>query len=109
MTPENREACSQTTKPLVEAVEALATFASSPEFASTPAKISAQAHKAQEPIISSGKGVIKASTSLLTTSKSLAINPKDAATWQLLASHSKAISESIKALLSAMKYVWLSW
>ena len=49
--------------------------------------------------------MIKASSSLLTTSKSLAINPKDAPTWQLLASHSKAISESIKALLSAMKYV----
>lgn len=42
LTPDNREACAQTTKPLVEAVEALTTFASSPEFASTPAKISAQ-------------------------------------------------------------------
>lgn len=42
LTPDNREACAQTTKPLVEAVEALTTFASSPEFASTPAKISPQ-------------------------------------------------------------------
>jgi len=42
MTPENREACSQTTRPLVEAVEALAMFVSSPELASSPAKISAQ-------------------------------------------------------------------
>lgn len=42
LTPDNREACAQTTKPLVEAVEALTTFASSPEFASTPAKISSQ-------------------------------------------------------------------
>jgi len=103
MTPENREACSKTTRPLVEAVEALATYVSSPEFASTPAKISAQAQKSQEPIVLSGKGVIKASTSLLTTSKSMAINPNDGATCQLLASHSKAVSESIKALLCAMK------
>lgn len=48
---ENRTACAQTTKPLIDAVEALTTFASSPQFASTPAKISAQARQAQEPII----------------------------------------------------------
>ena len=42
LTPENRDACSQATKPLLEAVDALATFASSPEFASTPARISPQ-------------------------------------------------------------------
>ena len=46
----NRQACAETTKPLVEAVEALTTFASSPQFASTPAKISAQAKQTQEPI-----------------------------------------------------------
>ena len=46
----NRQACAETTKPLIEAVEALTTFASSPQFASTPAKISAQARQAQEPI-----------------------------------------------------------
>lgn len=48
---ENRRACAETTRPLVEAVESLTTFASSPQFASTPAKISAQARQAQEPII----------------------------------------------------------
>ena len=46
----NRQACAETTKPLIEAVEALTTFASSPQFASTPAKISAHAKSAQEPI-----------------------------------------------------------
>ena len=46
----NRQACAETTRPLIEAVEALTTFASSPQFASTPARISAQAKKAQEPI-----------------------------------------------------------
>lgn len=51
MNEENRAACAQTTKPLTDAVEALTTFASSPQFASTPAKISAQARQAQEPII----------------------------------------------------------
>ena len=48
---ENRKACASTTKPLIDSVEALTTFASSPQFASIPAKISAQARVAQEPII----------------------------------------------------------
>ncbi len=47
----NRRACAENTRPLVEAVESLTTFASSPQFASTPAKISAQARLAQEPIL----------------------------------------------------------
>jgi len=42
MTPENREECSKATEPLLEAVDNLVTYASSPEFASVPAKISAQ-------------------------------------------------------------------
>ncbi len=51
LSEENRQACAETTRPLLEAVEALTTFASSPQFASTPARISAQARVAQEPII----------------------------------------------------------
>ena len=47
----NCKACANTTKPLIDAVEALTAFASSPQFASIPAKISAQARVAQEPII----------------------------------------------------------
>ena len=51
LSDQNREACAETTKPLLEAVEGLTMFASSPQFASVPAKISAQARKAQEPIL----------------------------------------------------------
>lgn len=51
LSDKNREGCAETTKPLIESVEALTTFASSPQFASTPAKISAQARKAQEPLL----------------------------------------------------------
>ena len=87
----------------MEAVEALTTFASSPQFASTPAKISAQARLAQEPIISAGKNVNSSSNSLLTTAKSLAINPNDPPTWQLLASHTKAVTDAIKSLILAIK------
>lgn len=37
---ENRANCAEATKPLTDAVENLTTFASNPEFASVPAKIS---------------------------------------------------------------------
>ena len=46
-----RSNCCDTVRPLLDAVEALTTFASSPQFISTPAKISAQARVAQEPIV----------------------------------------------------------
>ena len=99
----NRQACAETTKPLVEAVEALTTFASSPQFASTPAKISAQARKAQEPIIQAGKNVNSSSNSLLTSAKNLVINPNDPPMWQLLASHTKAVTDAIKSLILAIR------
>ena len=103
LTEANREACAETTKPLVEAVEALTTFASSPQFASTPAKISASARKAQEPIIQAGKNVNKSSNSLLTSAKNLAINPNDPNMWQLLASHTRAVTDAIKSLILAIR------
>ena len=100
---ENRVACAETTKPLVEAVEALTTFVSSPQFASTSAKISAQGRKAQEPIIQAGKNISKSSNSLLLSAKNLALNPNDPPMWQLLASHSKAVTDAIKTLILAIK------
>jgi len=103
LSEENRQACAETTRPLVEAVEALTTFASSPQFASVPAKISAQARLAQTPIIEAGRNVIKSSSSLLTSAKSLAVNPNDPPTWQLLASHTKAITDAIKALILSIR------
>jgi talin len=39
-TEENRQKCAEAAKPLVNAVDELTTFASSPEFASKQAKIS---------------------------------------------------------------------
>ena len=41
-TDANRLKCSDAAKPLLQAVDELTTFASSPEFASVPAKISLQ-------------------------------------------------------------------
>ncbi|XP_077996572.1 talin-1-like isoform X2 [Glandiceps talaboti] len=100
---ENRQKCAVATRPLLDSVDNLCTFASSPEFASIPAKISIEARKAQEPIIIAGKAVIESSSALLQTAKPLIANPKEPSTWQLLASHSKNVSDSIKRLVSAIR------
>lgn len=100
---ENREACAESSRPLLKAVDDLVTFASSSLFASSPAKFSAQAREAQEPILQAGKNVIKSSSSLLASAKNLAIDPNDMSLGQLLAQHSKAVSDSVRALLLAIR------
>ncbi|XP_071942853.1 talin-1-like isoform X3 [Antedon mediterranea] len=100
---DNRQKCVASTKPLLEAVDGLVTFASSPEFASVPAEITPQAREAMEPIITAGKMMIASSSALIQTAKPLAANPKDPPTWQLLANHSKNVSDSIKKLVASIR------
>lgn len=78
-------------------------FASSSEFASIPAKISLQAHKAQEPIIDAGRKIIDSSCSVIRTAKSLVVMPKAPPTWQQFAANSKNVSDSIKQLVSSIR------
>lgn len=102
-TDENRAKCTTTTKPLLSAVENMVTYASSPEFASQPAIISAQAKQAQQPLLTAGKGLISSSTNLISTAKSLAGNPKDPPTWQVLAGNSKSVTDAIKNIVNAIR------
>ncbi|XP_047218992.1 talin-2a isoform X1 [Girardinichthys multiradiatus] len=100
---ENRNRCRVATAPLIEAVENLTTFASNPEFASVPAKISNEGSAAQEPILQSARSMLDSSTHLLKTARSLVINPKDPPTWSVLAGHSRTVSDSIKSLITAIR------
>ncbi|XP_055011026.1 talin-2a isoform X2 [Boleophthalmus pectinirostris] len=100
---ENRNRCRVATTPLIEAVENLTTFASNPEFASVPAKISSEGSAAQEPILQSARSMLDSSTHLLKTARSLVINPKDPPTWSVLAGHSRTVSDSIKGLITAIR------
>ncbi|XP_033725562.1 talin-1-like isoform X3 [Pecten maximus] len=102
-TEENRERCAEAAKPLIEAVDELTKFASSPEFASVPAKISPQAKKAQEPITSAGKAMISGACSMVQAAKQLAVNPKDPPTYQLYSNYSKSVSDAIKKLVSSIR------
>ncbi|XP_043467434.1 talin-1 isoform X2 [Leptopilina heterotoma] len=99
----NRQRCAEATKPLLEAVDSLCTFASSPEFASQPARISVAARAAQEPITSAGKSIIDGLCAMLQLAKSLAISPEAPPTWQLLSNHSKNVSDSIKSLVASIR------
>merc|ERR1719410_132937 len=100
---ENRAACAASTRPLIEAVDNLCQFASSPEFASVPGKISGEGREAQKPILDSGRQIIEGSCAMIHSAKSLAVNPKDPPTWQALANSSKAVSDSIKRLVSSLR------
>merc|ERR1719193_2036756 len=102
-TEENRQATAASTRPLIEAVDNLTQFASSPEFASVPAKISPAGRAAQRPILDAGRAIVGGSVAMITSAKSLAVNPKDPPTWQALANSSKSVSDSIKKLVSSIR------
>nr|XP_027203263.1 talin-2-like [Dermatophagoides pteronyssinus] len=97
------ENCRIATRPLLESVDNLISFANSPEFASVPAQISGKARQHQQPITQYGKAIIDASSNMIMSAKTLAINPKDPPGWQILANHSKNVSDSIKKLVTSIK------
>ncbi|KAJ8706954.1 hypothetical protein PYW08_011088 [Mythimna loreyi] len=99
----NRARCAAATGPLQDAVRSLCQFADSPEFASIPAKISPQATRNQDAILDCGRNIISGSCSMLESARSLAVSPAERAHWQLLAQHSKTVSDSIKALVTNIK------
>ncbi|KMQ93936.1 talin-1-like protein, partial [Lasius niger] len=110
----NREKCTEATKPLLEAVDNLCTFASSPEFASQPAKISIAARAAQEPITSAGKSIIDGSCAMVQAAKSLAapgqkecdaaIEKLSARIRELDAASASELREKLEPLRTAAKY-----
>lgn len=67
-----------------------------------------QGSRAQEPILVSAKTMLESSSLLIKTARSLAINPKDPPTWSVLAGHSHTVSDSIKSLITSIRYVFSS-
>ncbi|XP_033160745.1 talin-2 isoform X2 [Drosophila mauritiana] len=89
--------------PLLEAVKAVRQYASSSEFSSVPAKISAEGRKAQEPVIQAGRGVIDGVVEMVKAAKSLALTPDNPPVWQQLSMHSTPVSESVKRLVDNIR------
>lgn len=102
-TDENRRKCADASKPLLQAVDELTTFASSPEFASVPAKISIKARNAQLPITSAGKALLDGACHMIMAAKDLAVKPRDPPTYQLYSKHSHAVSDAIKKLVGSLR------
>lgn len=99
----SRMRCSKATEPLLDAVQSLCQFASSPEFISIPAKIAAEGRRAQEPILIAGRGILDGAVEMVKTARILVVTPTDPPVWQQLAIHSKSVSESIKKLASSIR------
>lgn len=63
-----------------------------------------QGCRAMEPIVSSAKIMLESSAGLIQTARSLAVNPKDPPKWSVLAGHSRTVSDSIKKLITNMRW-----
>lgn len=57
-----------------------------------------------EPIVAAARTMLESSTGLIQTARSLAVNPKDPPKWSVLAGHSRTVSDSIKKLITNMRY-----
>jgi len=51
--------------------------------------------------------LISGACKMLESAKQLSINPKDPGTYQAYSTHSKSVSDSIKRLVSAIRWVFL--
>lgn len=49
--------------------------------------------------------MLDSSTYLLETARSLVLNPKDPPTWSILAGHSRTVSDSIKSLITSIRWI----
>ncbi|XP_073841689.1 talin_middle and talin-RS domain-containing protein rhea isoform X2 [Musca autumnalis] len=90
-------------EPLLESVKAVRQYASSPDFISVPAKISAEGRKAQDPVLNAGRGVIDGVIEMVQAAKSLALSPDDPPVWQKLSNASTPVSESVKRLVDNIR------
>lgn len=94
---------SQYVEPLLEAVNSLCQYASQPDFISTPARISEEGRRAQDPILQAGRGVLDGVVEMIKAVKNLAIAPEDPSVWHQVALHSNPVSESVKRLVVSIR------
>ncbi|CAF0840452.1 unnamed protein product [Didymodactylos carnosus] len=102
-THEHHRECIETSRPLLQSIDELYTYAMSKEFSSIPASISNAGRQLQEPIVSSARNVVDGACNIVECSKTLIMNSKEPSQWQQLATHTKTVSESIKRLATSVK------
>ncbi|CAF0901956.1 unnamed protein product [Adineta ricciae] len=102
-TQESHRQCIEASRPLLQNIDELYTYAMSKEFASVPAAISATGRQLQEPVLSAARNVVDGACRIVECSKNLIVNSKEPTQWQQLAMHTKGVSDSIKRLATAVK------
>ena len=85
------------------AINEMGAFSTPAEFSSTPAILGEEARQAQQPLLEAGRAMVTQSCALIATAKQLVVNTKEPQQWQQLATNSKAVSDSIKGLVGAMR------
>lgn len=104
MTPQSREACLRTTKPLVAAVDALVTFAASSDFATAPAMVSPEAMARQAPLTSAAKSIVAACVDTLERAKAVTSDPTTGAdTLRDLDAGASKLIDAIRTLINSMR------
>ncbi|UJR21334.1 hypothetical protein I4U23_024428 [Adineta vaga] len=102
-TQENHRYCMEISRPLLQSIDELHTFAMSKEFAGTLPTINSAGRQSQEPILSAARNVVDGACRIVECSKVLIVNSKEASLWQQLATHTKSVSEAIKRLATSVK------
>lgn len=97
-----RQSCEQATIPLMQSITNLIAFASSPDFAAIPAKLSPKARDNQTPVIENGQQLADQSIDLLKSIKQQ-FNNDYANTHKAISSQVKQINSTCKRLIETIK------
>ena len=90
-------------KDVLDALDKFMKHFNSQKVVTQPAKIGEEGLDAAKDIVKYGGEIVDRSSSMITSVKSLVVNPKDPPTWQTLANTSKEVSDSIKHLIAEIE------
>lgn len=99
----NRQSCEQATIPLMQSITNLIAYASSPEFAGMPAKLSAKAKENQAPVIEAGVQLAEQSIDLFKSIKQQLNSQYANVNYQSINAQVKQISSTCKRLIETIK------
>ncbi|KAI8799801.1 hypothetical protein BJ742DRAFT_115886 [Cladochytrium replicatum] len=100
--PSVRTVCVDSSFPVLEAVDALVSYAVSPEFAGTKAKLSSPALEAQKLLLEGNKSLVTSAQNIVNAIKSLCANVEDNAVRQVLNAEVRAAQQAVADTLSAV-------
>ena len=99
---EDRKRCLLFGRPILEAVDSVVEFASFPQFAGKPARLTQQGFELQTGILGGAMAVVSSSIQLVNTAKNLQVKDNPAQ-WQKIVNCSKAVADATKLLSSSVR------